>query len=248
MLILAKITTTSAGGYADYLDAKTQPAELGDYYLRDGERTETPGRWAQGANQFGLEPDQAVTGEQLRTLMAVRRPDTGQELRRAGGTGEAVSAIDATFSTPKSISAVWALADPKLREQIERVHETAVDRALTYAIRQVPMLRRRVSADSVVHEKATGVVATSWRHTTARAVEDQVPDPQLHSHVLLHGAVRRDGQVVAIDSRAWLTTSARSALPTAPNSPADSTSSGSPCSAGPAVAAGTSSSTASRNR
>ena len=204
VLILAKITTTSAGGYADYLDGKTHQSELGDYYLKDGERTETPGRWAQGASQFGLDPDQAVIGEHLRTLMAVRRPDTGEELRRVGGSGEAVAAIDAVLSAPKSVSAAWALADPELREQIERVHETAIDRALTYAIRQVPMLRRRVSADTVIHEKATGLIATSWRHTTARAVDEQVPDPQLHSHVLLHAAVRRDGRIVAIDSRAWL--------------------------------------------
>ena len=47
-------------------------------------------------------------------------------------------------------------------------------------------------------------MATSWRHTTARAVADQAPDPQLHSHVLLHAAVRRDGELVAIDSRSWL--------------------------------------------
>ncbi|MGO9887674.1 MAG: relaxase domain-containing protein [Solirubrobacteraceae bacterium] len=47
-------------------------------------------------------------------------------------------------------------------------------------------------------------MATSWRHTTARAVADQAPDPQLHSHVLLHAAVRRDGEVVTIDSHSWL--------------------------------------------
>ena len=204
MLSVAKITSSAAGGYAEYLDAKTHAAELGDYYLKDGERVEAPGRWAGGAEQFGLDPATAVTGEQLQTLMAVRRPDTGQALRRVGGSGEAVCAIDATFSAPKSVSAVWALARPDLRERIEAAHETAIDRALTYAGRQVPMLRRRVAQDTVVHEKATGLVATSWRHTTARAVEDQVPDPQLHSHVLLHAAVRRDGEVVAIDSRAWL--------------------------------------------
>jgi conjugative relaxase-like TrwC/TraI family protein len=204
VLIVAKITQGAAGGYADYLDAKAQPTQLGDYYLKDGERIEAPGRWAGGADQFALDARQAVTGEQLRTLMAVRRPDTGQELRRIGGSGEAVAAIDATFSAPKSVSTVWALAGPELREQIERAHEAAIDRALTYATRQVPMLRQRVSQDTVIHAKAAGVVATSWRHTTARAVEDQVPDPQLHSHVLLHGAIRRDGQIVAIDSRAWL--------------------------------------------
>jgi conjugative relaxase-like TrwC/TraI family protein len=204
VLTVAKVNRSSAGGYADYLDAKAQPSQLGDYYLKDGERREAPGRWVTGADQFNLDPHAAVTGEQLRTLMDVRRPDSGEPLRRAGSTGEAVSALDATFSAPKSVSAVWAIAGPELRARVEAAHEAAVDRALAYAVRQVPMLRRRVSQDTAVHEKATGVIATSWRHSTARAVEQQVPDPQLHSHVLLHGAVREDGEIVAIDSRSWL--------------------------------------------
>ena len=74
MLIVAKVTQGAAGTYADYLDAKAQPSQLGDYYLKDGERIEAPGRWAGGADQFGLDPAAAVTGEQLRTLMAVQRP------------------------------------------------------------------------------------------------------------------------------------------------------------------------------
>ncbi|WP_249012269.1 MobF family relaxase [Conexibacter sp. DBS9H8] len=204
MLILAKISTSAGGGYADYLEGKTRESELGDYYLKDGERVEAPGRWAQGAEVFGLDPARPVSAEQLHTLMEVRRPDTGAPLRPAGAGGTAVAAIDATFSAPKSVSAVWALAGTELRGEIELAHERAVDAALGYATRQVPMLRRRVGVDTVVHEKAGGVIATSWRHSTARAVEDQVPDPQLHSHVLLHGAVRRDGRVVAIDSRSWL--------------------------------------------
>jgi conjugative relaxase-like TrwC/TraI family protein len=157
-----------------------------------------------GAHLFGLDLAAPVTGEQLRTLMDVRRPDTGGELRRVGASGEAVAALDATFSAPKSVSAVWALGSPELRERIEAAHETAIGRALDYAVRQVPMLRQRVDADTVLHAKAVGVIATSWRHTTARAVADQVPDPQLHSHVLLHAAHRRDGRLVAIDSRTWL--------------------------------------------
>ena len=205
MLTVAKITGGAATGYAHYLESKTQASELGDYYLKGGERVEAPGRWVQGAERFGLDPSQRVTGEQLRTLMAVQRPDTGEQLRRIGGSGEAVAAIDATFSAPKSVSAAWAIAGPVLRQRIELAHEEAIDRALGYATGQVPMLRRRLGPDTVVHEKAVGVVATSWRHTTARAVADQVPDPQLHSHVLLHAAIRRDGRLVAIDSRSWLT-------------------------------------------
>jgi conjugative relaxase-like TrwC/TraI family protein len=147
VLILAKITRISAGGYAEYLEGKAQAPQLGDYYLTDGERTESPGRWVQGAHQFGLDKEQPVTGEQLHMLMNVRRPDSGEALRRVGGSGEAVAALDATFSAPKSVSAVWARADSGLRVRIERAHETAVDRALSYATRQVPMLRRRVGQD-----------------------------------------------------------------------------------------------------
>jgi conjugative relaxase-like TrwC/TraI family protein len=204
VLIVAKITRGAAGGYAEYLEGKARSSELGDYYLKDGERVEAPGRWAGGANLFALDPEVPVTGEQLRTLMDVRRPDTGGELRRVGASGEAVAALDATFSAPKSVSAVWALGSPGLREQIEAAHELAIGRALDYAVGHVAMLRHRGEAGTVLHAKAVGVVATSWRHTTARAVADQVPDPQLHSHVLLHAAQRRDGRVVAIDSRTWL--------------------------------------------
>jgi len=204
VLILAKIIRMSAGGYAEYLEGKAQAPALGDYYLKDGERVEAPGRWAAGAERFGLDGKRPVSGEQLRVLMDVRRPDSGEALRRVGATGEAVAALDATFSVPKSVSAVWAVAERELRAEIEAAHETAIDRALIYAVRQVSMLRRKVSQDTVVHENAVGLVATSWRHTTARAVADQPPDPQLHSHVLLHAAVRRDGELVAIDSRSWL--------------------------------------------
>ncbi len=62
MLILAKITRSSAGAYAEYLEGKAQAPELGDYYLKDGERVEAPGRWAQGAAQFGVDPDAAGHG------------------------------------------------------------------------------------------------------------------------------------------------------------------------------------------
>ena len=66
MLILAKIAQGSAGGYAEYLEGKSTAAELGDYYLKDGERVEAPGRWAQGAERFNLDGSGPVTGEQLR--------------------------------------------------------------------------------------------------------------------------------------------------------------------------------------
>jgi conjugative relaxase-like TrwC/TraI family protein len=205
VLTVAKVTGSQAGGYADYLQGKATATTAGDYYLKDGERVEAPGRWVTGAQAVGVDPDRRVTPEQLRALMDVRRPDTGLPLRPVGSTGEAVAALDATFSAPKTVSAVWALAGADLRAQVEAAHETAIDLALRYATAQVAMVRERIDAETVIHVKAREMIASSWRHTTARSVDGQPPDPQLHSHVLLHGAVRRDGQVAAIDSRQWFT-------------------------------------------
>ena len=204
VLTVAKVSGRGAVGYAEYLEGKATASELGDYYLKGGERVEAPGRWVSGAGAVGCDGSGPVSGEALRALVTVRRPDTGGPLRPVGAGGLAVAALDATFSAPKSVSAAWAVAGPVLRERIEQAHEVAIDRALRYAGQQVAMVRERLDRQTVVHTRAGDIVATSWRHTTARAVEGRPPDPQLHSHVLLHAAVRQDGKVVAIDSRAWL--------------------------------------------
>ena len=153
-------------------------AEEGDYYLKDGERVEAPGRWVLGpggAAALGVDPARPVEGDAFRAVMAVRHPVTGEQLRRVGANGEAVVAIDATFSAPKSVSAVWALGSPEVRTALEAAQERAVDRALAHAVEFVPMVRRRVDQDTVVRENAREVLASSWQHTTARAVAGQAP-------------------------------------------------------------------------
>ena len=207
MLTVAKVTASAAGGYAQYLEGRSQAREAGDYYLSEqGERVEAPGRWLlgeRGAEALVVDVERAVEAEAFQMVMAVRHPESGEALRRVGGNGEAVCAIDATFSAPKSVSVVWALASPELRAEIEACQERAVDRAVAYATAQVEMTRRRLDQQTVVRERATEVLASSWRHTTARAVAGRAPDPQLHSHTLIHGAIRADGELVAVDSRSW---------------------------------------------
>ena len=54
----------------------------------------------------------------------------------------------------------------------------------------------------VVEECARDLVAAEYRHTTARSVVvGEMPDPQLHSHVVITAAVREDGRFVAVASR-----------------------------------------------
>jgi len=209
VLTVAKIAASGAAAYGQYLEGRTIAPEAGDYYLsQGGERVEAPGRWAlgpQGAAALGVDASRAVAAEQFRALMAVCNPATGEQLRAGGAGGSSVAAIDATFSAPKSVSAVWALGSLELRAAMEVAQERAVDAALAHATEYVPMVRRRVDRQTVVRERPAELLASSWRHTTARAVAGRPPDPQLHSHVVLHGAVRRgDGKVVAIESRAWL--------------------------------------------
>jgi conjugative relaxase-like TrwC/TraI family protein len=209
VLTVAKIAGSGAAAYGQYLEGRTVAVGAGDYYLAaDGERVEAPGRWLLGpwgAETLEVDSSRAVSAEQFQALMAVQNPATGGRLRAGGAGGSSVAAIDATFSAPKSVSAVWALASPELRKQIELAQERAVDGALAHAVEYLPMVRRRVDRETVLRETPGELIATSWRHTTARAVAGRAPDPQLHSHVVLHGAVRRDdGKVVAIESRAWL--------------------------------------------
>jgi conjugative relaxase-like TrwC/TraI family protein len=194
-----------AGGYARYLEGKTIAPEQGDYYLTpDGELTEAPGRWLSDPEtlaRLGIDPGAPVDGADFIALMEGRDPSTGRWLRPAGSDGSRGGGIDVTFSAPKSVSVVWALGDPWQREQIEAAHTRAVERSMSYLKERVPLVRRRYDGQ-VVEEHAKDVIATAYRHTTARGVSGaEAPDPQLHTHVVITGAVREDDRIVAVGSR-----------------------------------------------
>lgn len=204
MLGAASISGGKAGGYARYLESKTIEPERGDYYLSpSGEPQQAPGRWLASPEtlaQLGIDGE-TVDGRDFIALMEGRHPQTGRFLRRAGADGTRGGGIDLTFSAPKSVSATWALGDEAQRGEIESAHAAAVERAMTYLRDEIPSIRRRLGA-GVIEEPARDVIAAEYRHTTARGVLDgDVPDPQLHSHVVVTSAVREDGQIVAVASR-----------------------------------------------
>ncbi len=201
----ASIGASRGGGYARYLESKTVEPERGDYYLTpDGEIAQAPGRWladAETLERLGVQPGGPVDGADFIALMEGHHPGTGRWLRPEGAGGGRGGGIDVTFSTPKSVSTVWALGDPWQREQIEQAHARAVEQTVHHLGEQVPVVRRRYSGQ-VVEEHAKDVIATEYRHTTARGVQGaQAPDPQLHSHVVITGAVRQDDRIVAVASR-----------------------------------------------
>jgi conjugative relaxase-like TrwC/TraI family protein len=205
MLSASSIGAGRGGGYARYLEGKTVAPERGDYYLTpDGVLAEAPGRWLsdrETLERLGVDPSAPVEGAAFIALMEGRHPGTGAWLRKAGADGSRGGGIDVTFSAPKSVSVVWALGDPWQREQIEAAHARAVERAMGYLRETVPVVRRRYGAE-VIEEPAKDLIAAAYRHTTARGVAGAAaPDPQLHTHVVISGAVREDERIVAVASR-----------------------------------------------
>ena len=200
----SSIAAGNGGGYARYLEGKTVQPERGDYYLKPGgEPAQAPGRWLASPEmlaRLGIEGD-AVDGPDFVALMDGRHPQTGRWLRPEGAGGGRGGGIDLTFSAPKSVSTVWALGDDSQRRDMEAAHAVAVQEAMDYLTEMVPTVRRRYGGQ-VVAEPARELVAAEYLHTTARGVVDgDAPDPQLHSHVVVTGAVRDDGRIVAVASR-----------------------------------------------
>jgi len=204
MMTAASIAASSARGYADYLEARTAAPERGDYYLgTDGAPAESPGRWlgsAEAMLRVGVEPGE-VRPDDLRALMEGRSPAGEAEdpvwLRPTGADGARAGGLDVTFSPPKPVSVVWALGDRWERAAIERVYSQAVAGAVGY-LRDNVSLTHGAGGEPA---PAAELHAARFVHTTARGVAGALPDPQLHSHVVITSVERSPARVGAVRSR-----------------------------------------------
>jgi DNA primase catalytic core len=131
---------------------------------------------------YGRDP---VDARELAGLIArVSRPQT-----------TAVAGYDLTFSPVKSVSTLWALADPATAAVIERAHLAAVGDALRFI--ETHALYTRTGHNGVRQVDVTGLVAARFTHRDSRA-----GDPDLHTHVPVANKVQTlDGRWLAIDGR-----------------------------------------------
>ena len=161
-----------------------------DYYL---EGHEPAGHWlGGGAKWLGLEGK--VTATALRHLFRGYSANGTHLLVRNAGAANRQPAWDVTFSAPKSVSVLWALAPDDMRGLLEAAHEHAVTQALAYLEQAAGFTRRGSGGEQ--REPAKLVVA-AFRHHTSRA-----QDPQLHTHCLvLNVGVRDDHSTGTIESR-----------------------------------------------
>jgi conjugative relaxase-like TrwC/TraI family protein len=161
-----------------------------DYY-RAGREPE--GRWfGRGAEALGLA--RAVDGAALRNLFRGFSADGEMALVRNAGDERRQPGWDLTFSAPKSVSTLWAMADPIRRQDIQEAHRRAVEAALKYIEDEFAFTRRgRGGTD----RERVGLVIGCFDHGTSRA-----QDPDLHTHCLvLNVGVGADGRTRTVVSR-----------------------------------------------
>src|SRR5215218_3372390 len=107
----------------------------------------------------------------------------------------AVAGYDLTFSPVKSVSTLWALAEPAVAAQIEKAHRAAVADALSF-IEQYALFSR-TGANGIRQVDVQGLVAAAFTHRDTRA-----GDPDLHTHVAVANKVQTlDGRWLSIDGR-----------------------------------------------
>jgi DNA primase catalytic core len=107
----------------------------------------------------------------------------------------AVAGYDLTFSPVKSVSALWALAEPAVAAQIEKAHRAAIRDALAFIEQHA--LFSRTGANGVRQVNVHGLVAAAFTHRDSRA-----GDPDLHTHVAVANKVQTlDGRWLSIDGR-----------------------------------------------
>ena len=171
-------------------------SDLGeDYYVDGGEPRGV--WWGDGAEQLGLTG--TVQSQTFRNILKGKSPDGKNKLVQNAGRPDRRAAFDLTFSVPKSVSIALATADEQLAKQIDQACDAASKKAFE-AVQELCGFTRRGGAGRL--SERGNLVAAVFRHETARGLEGNVPDPNLHYHmVLCNLAVREDGSTGTFDGR-----------------------------------------------
>ena len=119
----------------------------------------------------------------------------GQIAKSSRPRAQTVAGFDLTFSPVKSVSTLWAVADPAVAAAIERAHHAAVNDALGFIEQQA--LFTRTGPQGIRQVNVRGLVAAAFTHRDSRA-----GDPDLHTHVAVANKVQTlDGRWLSIDGR-----------------------------------------------
>ena len=185
-------TLAQAASAAYYLESQRSFRHPNEYYTA-GE--EPDGVWFNPKGLFGLADSGKVDSSDFHRLYNGFAPNGGGKLTRNAGSERRSAGLDMTFSADKSVSALWAIADPKLRSEIEWAHNDAARVALEETVLRHCAYTRIRNRDGDIEVLSADVAAAMFQHGTSRD-----NDPQLHTHCVIFNAARthRDGKYRAL--------------------------------------------------
>ena len=123
------------------------------------------------------------------------REPAGQIAKDSRPRTQTVAGYDLTFSPVKSVSALWAVAEPAVAATIERAHQAAVKDALMFIEKHA--LFTRTGPQGIRRSTFEAWLPSVFTHRDSRA-----GDPDLHTHVAVANKVQNlDGRWLSIDGR-----------------------------------------------
>ena len=190
----AMVATIARAATADYYinsQASHRPAD--EYYL-SGE--EPDGVWWNPSGLFpggdgGMASGRTIDSADFHKLYRGFHPRTGEALTRNVNREDRCPAYDMTFNADKTVSALWAVAPPELRADIEKAHDDAVGVALEDVL-GANCGHTRVQGDNGgIEVVPADFMAALFRHGASRS-----NDPHLHTHCVILNLARthRDGK------------------------------------------------------
>ena len=185
-------TLAQAASAAYYLESQRSFRHPNEYYTA-GE--EPDGVWFNPNGLFGLVDGGKVDSSDFHRLYHGFAPNGGGKLTRNAGSERRSAGLDMTFSADKSVSALWANADPELRSEIEDAHNDAARVALEETVLRHCAYTRIRNRDGEIEVLPADIAAAMFQHGTSRD-----NDPQLHTHCVIFNAARthRDGKYRAL--------------------------------------------------
>ncbi len=173
----------------------------GRYYLAGldtdvplgGPQPDAVGGWWVGTGAFALGLHGRIRAGSFQAVLEGRNPSSrcSLALRR----GASVMGYDLTFSAPKGVSALFALGQASMADQVLEAHHQAVRAATSYIERFAAAVRRGPS-DDVRVVRTDGLIGAAFTHFASRA-----SDPHLHTHVVLANLAHGEDRWSALDGR-----------------------------------------------
>ena len=164
-----------------YLESQRSYRHPNEYYTA-GE--EPDGTWFNPKGLFDLEDEVKVDSGQFQRLYNGFAPDESGKLVQRAGNPDRSPGVDMTFSVDKSVSALWAIAEPETRERIEAMAVAAARAALEDSVLKYCSYTR-VSENGVTRPVDADLMGATFVHGTSRE-----NDPQLHVHCTIFNLAR----------------------------------------------------------